>query len=165
MILTILNLIIVSLVLWLPLFAYGRRSRRMVVFCQRMARSENNRKLFGYGLLILVLMFHATYHGICMGDFGPYASTAIALWLVSPKRIIRLLRDIRASQSVLAFIGILALIATLAPGMYSVGVTLGYVLLAAVFYPSKTIEEHVKDNPVYTNYDELEEETVKRYFA
>lgn len=165
MILTILNLLIVSPILWVPLFFYGRKSRRMVKFCQRMARSEYQRTIYSYMLLAIVLMFHATYPELFRCHYGAYASTALAVCLISPKLTTRLLKGIRASHAVMAIIGFMALANVFAPEMYTLGITLCYVLLAAVFYPSQSMEDYVLTEPQYSNYEELEEETVKHYFA
>ena len=165
MILTILNLLIVSPILWVPLFFYGRKSRRMVTFYQRMSRSENQRKIYSYMLLVLVLLFHATYPGLFKDCFCAYASTALAVCFVSPKWTTRLLEGIRASHTVMAFIGLVALANVFATGMYTLGITLCYVLLAAIFYPSKSMMEYVLTEPQYSSYEELEEETVKHYYA
>ena len=165
MILAILNLLFVSVLLWVPLFFYQRKSRRMVLFCQRMARSEYQRKRYGYMLLAFVLMFHATCPELYGGHSGVYASTALAVFLVSPKWTAGLLEGLRKSSVAMAILGFVAVANVFATGMYTLAVTLGYILLAAVFYPTKEMKEYVFDEPQYGSYEELEKETVKHYFA
>lgn len=165
MILTILNLLLVSPLIWVPLFFYGRHSRFMVKFCQRMARSEYYRKIYCISLLVLVLMFHATYPELYKGHFGIYASTLLAISITFKKWTMHLLEGIRASKSVMTIVGFVALANAFGTGMYTLGITLGYILLAAIFYPSSSMKEYVLEETVYSNYEELEKETVKHYFA
>ncbi|MDO4497409.1 MAG: hypothetical protein Q4B58_06240 [Bacteroidales bacterium] len=165
MILTILNLIIVSTLLWVPLFFYGRKTKRMIDFYFRMGCSPNFRKLFGYVLAFMVLVFHATYPGIVKGDFGTFVSSAFAFSLICPRWTVGLLEGIRGSRFVVAFLAVMAVAMLMAPGMYSLGITLCFVLVASIFYPSPKMAEYIDGSPYHQSFDEMARDVVKHYFA
>lgn len=165
MILTILHLLLVSMLIWVPLFFYGHRSRRMVKFCQRMTRLNSCRKAFCYALVSILLILHATCPELCQEGASPYVSTILVIWLASPKRMMGLLRDIRSSQPIMAILAINAVAMFFTTGMYTLGLTFSFLLMAAMFYPSKAMKAFVAEEKAYSNYQEYEEETVKHYFS
>jgi hypothetical protein len=51
------------------------------------------------------------------------------------------------------------------PYMYSLGVSLGYTLLAAVFYPSAKMDGMKDENKEYPTYQELQDDTIQNYYS
>ena len=67
-------------------------------------------------------------------------STVMVFYLLSAKRTLSLINGIRNSRGVMVFVFTIALALLFTPHMYSLGVTLGYILLAVGFYPSSLLE-------------------------
>ena len=64
----------------------------------------------------------------------------------------------------MGFMFTLALVSLLTPQLYALGVTLGYIHLATMFYPSWKSRSKKEQHKVYSTWDELVEETVNNYY-
>ena len=165
MILSIVHLVLVSVILLAPTFLYKNRSRRMIHFYQRMSYQEYCRMFYARILLLTVILFHFAYYWMKPGQYGVMASTILVFYLFSTKRTLSLVRGIRNSRGVMVFVFTLALALLFTAHMYSFGVTLGYILLAAVFYPSRKLEEGKHEHKDFPTYQELQDDLTGNYYS
>lgn len=165
MILTFIHLVLVSVILIAPTFLYKNRSRKMISFYRHMTYSEYCRMFYAKILLLALILFHFVCYWTNPGQPGVMGSTVLMFYLFSTKRTLNLLMDVRNSRSMLVFTFTAALALLFIPYMYSFGVTLGYILLAAVFYPSKKIQDEKSEHKAYPTYEELQDDTIRNYYS
>jgi len=137
----------------------------MMRFCERMTCSQNHRKMYCHIICVMMLLFHATYPGMHGVNTGIVASTILVFFLMLSDFMSRLLDVIRQQPLFMMLIGGMAVACALAEEMYTLGVTLSFLLLATIFWPSRRMESFMTDRPAYGNYKELERETIRRYFV
>lgn len=165
MILSFVHMVLISVILLAPIFLYKNRSRRMIHFYQRMSYQEYCRMFYARILLLAVIMFHFAYYWMKPGQYGVMVSTILVFFLFSTKRTLSLVRGIRNSRGVMVFVFTLALALLFTPHMYSFGVTLGYILLAAVFYPSRKLEEGKHEHKDFPTYQEFQDDLIDNYYS
>ncbi len=165
MILSIIHLVMVSVLLLAPAFLYKNRKRCMILFYQRMSYSEYCRMFYARILLLTVILFHFAYYWMKPGTYGVMISTLLIAYLFSSKRTLSLLKGIRNSRGVLVFVFTLTLALLFTSLTYSLGVTLGYVLLAAVFYPSRLLEERKHERKEFPTYQDFQNDIIQNYYS
>ncbi len=77
MIFSIIHLVLISVILLAPSFLYKSRSRRMVLFYQRMSYSNNCRQFYTKILLLTVILFHFACYWMKPGEYGMLLSTVL----------------------------------------------------------------------------------------
>ena len=152
MIFSIIHLVLVSVILIAPWFLYKNRSRRMILFYQRMSYSTHCR------------LFHFVCYWMKPGEYGVMLSTILVFYLFSAKRTLGLLNGIRNSRGVMAFVFTVALALLFTPHMYSLGVALGYILLAAGFYPSSLLEGQKPSHKEFATYQDFQDDIIQNYY-
>ena len=165
MILSIIHLIMVSVLLLAPAFLYRNRSRCMILFYQRMSYSEYCRMFYVRVLLLLIIMFHFVYYWMKPGTYGVMFSTVLIAYLFSTKRALTLLKEIRNSRGIMVFFFTVTLALLFTSLTYSLGVTMGYILLAAVFYPSRLMEEGKHGHKEFPNYKDFQDDMIQNYYS
>lgn len=165
MIFSIIHLVLISVILLAPSFLYKSRSRRMVLFYQRMSYSANCRQLYTKILLLTVILFHFACYWMKPGEYGMMLSTVLLFYLFSAKRTLALLNGIRNSRGVMAFVFTMTLALLFTPHMYSLGVTLGYILLAAVFYPASKLEGQKPSHKEFPTYQDFQDDIIQNYYS
>lgn len=136
MIWIILQLIFCSMPFMLSLALYKSRRRFMANFYDAMTRSTKARKLYVQVLLILLLLFHYVYTSGHAGEFGIVLSTIVCAVMFSFKRVDRWLRSLLDRPRTFVRLALAALVIGFVPHLYTMAVTITYLLLAALFYPS-----------------------------
>lgn len=136
MIWIILQLIFCSMPFMVSLALYKSRRRFMANFYDAMTRSTKARKLYVQVLLILVLLFHYVYTSGHAGEFGIVLSTIVCAVMFSFKRVDRWLRSLLDRPRTFVRLALAALVIGFVPHLYTMAVTIAYLLLAALFYPS-----------------------------
>lgn len=136
MIWIILQLIICSMPFMVSLALYKSRRRFMATFYDAMTRSTKARKLYVQVLLILLLLFHYVYTSGHAGEFGVVLSTIVCAVMFSFKRVDRWLRSLLDRPRTFVRLALAALVIGFVPHLYTIAVTITYLLLAALFYPS-----------------------------
>ena len=106
MIWIIIEFIFPALLIALPLSLYRSNRLFMAKFYLRMTASGNARKLYVRCMLILILLYHYIYAGGHFGEWGIFLAALLALAICA------------------------------VPHLHTTAVTLGFLLLAAMFYPS-----------------------------
>lgn len=120
----------------LPLALYRSRRPFMSAFYCAMAQSHKARKLYTQVLVVLLLLFHYVYTNGQPGQFGAVLSTIVCAVLFSYRRADRWLRKLHDRPKSFAIYGFIALAVCAVPHLFTMSVTISYILLAALFYPS-----------------------------
>ena len=94
------------------------------------------RKFYAQLLLVLLLLFHYVYTNGHIGGFGVLLSTGACAALFSSRRTDRWLCGLSGRPRTFAWLALAAVVIGFVPGLYTVAVTVAYLLLAALFYPS-----------------------------
>ena len=136
MIWKILTLFYLALIIAVPTALYKSRRRFMTKFYLRMLGSESARRLYTQVLLIVLLLFHYVYSRGNTGDLGIVISTIVCTILFSFRRADKWMRRLHDKRKTFVYAALLAVVIADVPHLFTLGVTVGYLLLAALFYPS-----------------------------
>lgn len=147
----ILQFVFLALPVFLPLMLYRSRHLFMAVFYRGMTGNAQARKLYTQILVVLLLLFHYVYTAGHPGQFGTVLSTIVSAMLFSSRRADRWLRKLLDRPRTFVIYGITALAICALPQLLTLSVTISYILLAALFYPSGKIltEWEDKDRRLY----------------
>ena len=140
MIFSMIHLVLISVIILAPWFLYKNPSRRMILFYQRMSYSTHCRLFYGKILLLTLILFHFVCYWMKPGEY------------------------IRNSRGVMVFVFTIALALLFTPHMYSLGVTLGYILLAVGFYPSSLLEGEKPSHKEFATYQEFQDDIIRNYY-
>ena len=136
MIWIIIEFIFPALLIALPLSLYRSNRLFMAKFYLRMTASGNARKLYVRCMLILILLYHYIYAGGHFGEWGILVSTILCAILFPFKRADKWLAGLHEEQKRFFLAALLALAICAVLHLHTTAVTLGFLLLAAMFYPS-----------------------------
>lgn len=125
-----------ALLLVLPLALYKSGHRFMARFHYAMIRSVRVRKFYAQLLLVMLLLFHYVYTVGHPGEFGVILSTAMCAALFSSRRADRWLRNLTDHPRTFVGFALTASVVGFVPHLYTVAVTIAFLLLAAMFYPA-----------------------------
>lgn len=125
--------------MYVPLRMYKSRKRFMTRFCLRMTALATARKLYRRLLLAVLLAFHFLYLAVQFKDIGILVSTiafAVFFGCADTDKWLHRLHEERPMfyAAAIAVLGCLAV-----PHLFTSAVSLGIVLLAAQFYPSRAV--------------------------
>ena len=118
---------------------YKKNCRVMQRFYLRMVFSHNFRKLYTLLLLMAILVFSFVAYQVHPSEIGAHVTAALALLLFKfsyADRLLHRLHDNRKSRAI-AFTASLVFLFT--PHLYTLGVMIGTVLVAAIYYPSSKV--------------------------
>lgn len=136
-----------ALPLVLPMTLYKSGHRFMARFHAAMSQSVKTRKLYMQLLLVVLLLFHYVYTGGHPGEFGVVLSTIVCAALFSFRRADKWLRVLIDRPRTFTVLALMASVIGFVPHLYTVAVTIAFLLLAALFYPStKALSEQEADN-------------------
>lgn len=130
------QLLFLALLLVLPLAFYRSGHRFMARFHDAMIRSVRVRKFYAQLLLVMLLLFHYVYTVGHPGEFGIVLSTAVCAALFSFRRADRWLRSLTDRPRMFVGFALTASVVGFVPHLYTVAVTITFLLLAAMFYPA-----------------------------
>lgn len=108
----------------------------MAVFYRAMTGNAKARKLYTQAIVVLLLLFHYVYTVGHPEQFGTVLSTIVCAAMFSSKRTDRWLRTLLDRPKSFAICGGISLAACILPQLFTLSVTISYILLAALFYPS-----------------------------
>lgn len=148
MLLNILQLIFCAIPFVVSLSLYKNNSRFMATFYMKMARSANARKLYVQMWLICLLLFHYVYACGHLGEFGILISTGVCAIMFSFRRTDNWLRRLLDRPRAFVMLASAALVIGFVPHLYTLAITVAYLLLAALFYPSVRVMSECKDPDV-----------------
>lgn len=127
---------------------YKNNRRFMARFYERMVRNGKARKLHAWVLLIVLLLYHYVYSNGHPGEFGIVFSTIVCAALASFKRTDRWLRRLLDRPRAFVIYASVAVVIACIPHLHTLAVTIAFVLLAALFYPSVRIMSEWKENDI-----------------
>ena len=166
----VLNLCVVIVLISLlalivvPARFYKKNSRLMQKFCLRMVFVEKFRKLYTLVLLLELILAHYGVHVIMPDEPGVLASSVLCLIFFNFRWTDRILKLVRNERKIYAALGLLSLVLLYTPHLFSFSVLVGYVLMAAAFYPSKAIMKRIEDDAFVEELLKHRETIVKHYF-
>lgn len=135
----ILFIILMSAFFLVPLFLHDSRKRFMTRFYLRMTALAAARKLYRLILLILLYIFHFLYLCVHHNDIGVVASTiAFAIFFVFMD-VERWLQRLHEERTPFRIAALAAVVFAFIPHLFTLAVTVSFVLLAALFYPSRIV--------------------------
>lgn len=140
-----IQLLFPAFMVLLPLFLYRKSGRRMSRFYLVMVSVENARKFYAQLLVVFLLLFHFVYVSGNQGEYGVLLSTVLSVLLCPFRRADRWLHRIHENRRDFTFVALAALASGFIPHLYTMAVTAGLILLAALFYPSHTALNGWKD--------------------
>ena len=129
----------------LPALLYRSRRCFMARFYDKMVWSEKARRLYAHVLLIVLLLFHYVYTSGHPGEFGIVPSTIVCAAWASFRRADRWMRGLLDRPKRFVWFALLALVIGFVPHLYTMAVTIAFVLLAALFYPSARVMSEKTD--------------------
>lgn len=159
------HMVLITLLLLFPYFFYKKRTRRMAKFYTNMAYNPYFRKFYAMILLFIILGTHFTFLSISPMEYGLMVSTIVIIYIFSAKRCVSLLRGIRNSRAVTVGLFTLVLALVFTPHMYTLAVSLAFILMAALFYPSAKIERDSYNRQVFPTWDSMMDDLIHNYFG
>ena len=141
----ILLLIFCAIPFGVSMSLYKNNKRFMTPFYMAMARSGNARKLYVQVWLICLLLFHYVYACGHMGEFGILLSTGVCAAMFSFRWTDNWLRRLLDRPGAFVTLASVALVIGFVPHLYTLAITITYLLLAALFYPSVRVMSECKD--------------------
>lgn len=135
----IIELLFPILLIVLPLTLYRSNRPFMAKFYLKMTASESVRKFYTQCFLILLLLYHYVYAGGHFGEWGIVLSTVPCAVLFSFRRADRWMRRLHDNCKRFISTAFLASAICAIPHLHTMAVTLAFLLLAAMFYPSSVI--------------------------
>lgn len=163
MIWIILQLLCLTTLFVLPATLYRSDYRFMSKFYGTMARSVNARKLYAQCLLIVLLLFHYVYTCGHADEFGVIFSTIVCAAMFSAERTERWLRGLLDKPRAFVALALAASVIGFIPHLYTVSVTVAFLLLAALFYPSAGIMTEQADPNKIAEWKEYPEILAESY--
>ncbi len=116
---------------------YGRRRLRMARFRLSMIEKRSTRKVYLHALLFILLIFHFVYTCTHMNEFGVLPSTILIAVMYRFKLAERLMHLLNRNRLIFIAASLLSIALALIPHLYTLGMTVAFLLLASMFYPSK----------------------------
>ena len=134
----ILQFVFLAMPVVLPALLYRSRRYFMAKFYDKMIWSEKARRLYTHVLLIVLLLFHYVYTSGHPGEFGVVPSTLCVPHGLFPAGGPMDALFARPAERFVWF-ALLALVIGFVPHLYTMSVTIAFILLAALFYPSARV--------------------------
>ena len=131
MICLLLQFVFLVLPVILPMALYRSRRPFMAVFCRAMTGNALARKFYTQVLVALLLLFHYVYTTGHPGQFGTVLSAIVCAAMFSARRTDRWLRKLLDHPKAFVACGVFALAVCIVPQLFTLSVTVSYILLAA----------------------------------
>lgn len=145
-------------------WGYRSKSKKMLAFYRCMTLSTLYQKLYAKLLLFSIIVFHAVYSLSMPLDYSLMASTAIFLPFCSTRLTIRLLGSVREDKRMMFMMFIFILFMLFIPQMYTISVTLAFILLFSIFWPSLNAQVFSKQNASLIKTNVFSNKLLSEYF-
>lgn len=145
-------------------WGYRNKSVKMLAFYRCMTLSNSYQKLYAKLLLFSIIAFHAVYSLTMPLDYSLMASTAVFLPLCSTRRTLRLLGSVREDKRMMFTMFIFILFILLVLKLYTISVTLAFILLFSIFWPSLNAQVFSKQNANLLKTDVFSQKLLSEYF-
>ena len=136
----------------------------MAVFYMAMARSDKARKLYAQIWLICLLLFHYVYACGHIGEFGILLSTGVCAAMFSFKRTDNWFRKLLDCPRAFVILALVTVVIGFVPHLYTLSVTVTFLLLAALFYPSGRVMSECKDAEKRTEWVKYSQTLSESYY-
>lgn len=160
----VIHLLIISTLFLVPMCLYKRRNRFMTRFCFRMTALAAARKLYRLALLIILLL----YHYVCMCaqpcEVGILGSTLLFALFFGFADVDKWLHRLHDERKTGAVAGLSAVMFAFTPHLLTLAVSVAFVLLAAIFYPSRWILAHWHNRERRMLFADFEEMMTRLYY-
>ena len=131
--------ILMSAFFFVTMILHRSRRQFMTRFYLRMTALVTARKLYRLMLLILLYVFHFLYLCVHYNDIGVVASTiAFAIFFVFMD-VERWLQRLHEERTPFCIAALAAVVFVFTPHLFTLAVTISFVLLASLFYPSRIV--------------------------
>ena len=118
---------------------YKSKRRFMARFYDAMSRNVKVRKLYVQTWLVLLLLYHYIYTNGHIGEPGILPSTIVCAAMFSFRRVDKWLRYLLDRPRAFVIFSLAALAIGFVPHLHTLSVTAAFLLLAALFYPSRQV--------------------------
>lgn len=118
----------------------------MVGFSLRMTTLAAARKLYRMVILITLLLYHYVYMCVQPCEVGVHGSTFIFALFFGFADVDKWLHRLHEEWKTFAILGLSAVVFALTPRLFTLAVSVAFILLAALFYPSKRMLSLWKDS-------------------
>ncbi len=118
---------------------YGKNNRVMQRFYLRMVFSHNFRKLYTLLLLMAILVFSFVAYQVQPNEVGVHVTALLTLLLFKFTYADKLLHKLHDNRRTCAIALTASLVFVFTPHLYTLGVMVGCVLVAAIYYPSSKV--------------------------
>ena len=139
MIFKIIFLLFPMLLLLASTICYSKNNRAMQRFYLRMVFSHNFRKLYTLLLLMAILVFSFVAYQVQPNEVGAHVTALLALLLFKFTYADKLLHRLHDNRRTCAIAFTASLVFVFTPHLYTLGVMVGCVLVAAIYYPSSKV--------------------------
>lgn len=135
----ILFIIMMSAFFLVPLFLYRNHKNFMTKFYLRMTALVAARKLYRQVLLILLYVFHFLHLCVHYNDAGVVGSTIAFTIFYVFMDVDKWLHRLHDDRRCFFTAALSAVVFAFTPYLFTLAVTVSFVLLSALFYPSRSI--------------------------
>ena len=123
-----------------PDLFYKKRSAVMAKFCVRMSMNEHAQMLYSFLLELAMLLFNYSFGTAFAQDWGVMLGVFPIVFFFLPKRTIPFLRRLRANRKMMVALFTATLVVAFIPHLLPLAVMAAFVIIAACFFPSPTVE-------------------------
>lgn len=142
MISKILFLVFTAALFIVPMCLYKSRKSFMAKFYLRMTAQATARKFYRMVLLIILLSFHFLYLSVQFVPIDLLLSTLLIAAFYMKLDADRCLHALHEKRKAFCVVAIITLAFALTTHLYTTAVTLAFILLAAMFYPSREVLDY-----------------------
>ena len=135
----ILFFIMMSAYFFLPFLLYRSNIGFMARFCLRMTALAAARKLYRQLLLALLCVFHFLYLSVQHESVGVLVSTMAFSTFYVFMDVEKWLHRLNESGKVICFAALSTVVFAFIPHLFTLASTISFVILAALFYPSRIV--------------------------
>ncbi len=131
-----LQLLFIMPLFLVPLLLYKRSYRFMTRFYLLMLSTNGARKLYVQMLVVVLLLYHYVYVSCHFGEWGVLPSTILCAFMFRHQRTKNWLHMLHEDWRRFFIVALCTIVIGIIPHLTTLAVTLGYLLLAALFFPS-----------------------------
>lgn len=143
---------------------YRRDTPRMQRFYRRMATSKTARELFLQLTLLAMLLFNLVYVLSFEPDFGVTLATMVCIAMVTFRRAERVMFSLHSTRN-FAIASTIVAACVIVQQLWPVAMNIFIVVIASMFYPSKTVIQSILDPKKFSNMANRTSSIIKGYYT
>ncbi len=133
----LLSLTFPAMLTVIPIVFYKKGGHKMARFYFSMLARKPTRKVYVHVLLFFLLLFHYVFTCTHVGDYGVLLSTILIANLYRFKFADWLLNLLHRNQKTFIMTALVVVAIAPIPHLYTTSVTVAFMLLASMFYPTR----------------------------